>query len=371
MIRRIEIRNFKCFDRFVFQPDNRNASLIIGRNGSGKSTIGEVLFALAQIASGINTVSQQFSPVERYDQQVPQSSFSGEFLVNGKVYDYAVELTVSPDGRTLSVSSESLTVNQDPLYTKDATGNVTMYPGGTSYFDPSDHFALPLINNPSPDSDIEVFKRFCRNILFLKVWPLLMRSETDETKRNADVAFANFASWYLDRVTEIPGVYAETVQTMQRFVPEFNAIVFTPVAANSKRMMVRFSDGGAETLIPMAALSDGEKCLLVMSAIGAVNRQTAPVLCFWDEPDNFLSKSEVAAAVTELANMFQRRGQLIITTHDDEAIVKFDRDNTFVFERQGKLVPVRGDVRTLARVLDEDGVGTDLRTSLRMGDVDS
>lgn len=371
MLQKLQIRNCKCFDHFSFELGKRRASLIIGRNGSGRSTIGEILFSLSKIAAGNNTVFQHFGPANRFDWKLPESSFLAEFLIGEKVFEYAVTLSVAPDGRSVAVSRESLTVNHEPIFVKDSSGNVKLYPGGTVYFDPGDHFALPLINNPNPDSDVEVFKRFARNILVLKVWPLSMISETDVNLSGVDVSFSNFATWYYGCVSESPGVYGATVQAMQRFVPEFSAITFVQIAANSKRMMVRFAGGDFETTIPMAALSDGEKCLLAMSAVGAVNREVAPTLCFWDEPDNFLSKSEVAAAVTSLSSMFGRRGQLIVTTHDDEAILKFAREDTFVFERESRTAPVRNDVRTLRRVLDEDSLVNDLRTSLRMGDVDS
>ena len=51
--------------------------------------------------------------------------------------------------------------------------------------------------------------------------------------------------------------------------------------------------------------------------------RTAQILCFWDEPDNHLALSEVGHFVMDLRRSFQSGGQLVVTSHNQEAISRF------------------------------------------------
>ena len=67
-------------------------------------------------------------------------------------------------------------------------------------------------------------------------------------------------------------------------------------------------------------------CALVLAANGAYGR----LLCFWDEPDNYLALSEVGHFVMALRKAFQSGGQFITTSHNPEAIRRFSDENTLV-----------------------------------------
>jgi len=65
-------------------------------------------------------------------------------------------------------------------------------------------------------------------------------------------------------------------------------------------------------------------CAFVLAA----NDAYGPLVCFWDEPDNYLAPSEVGHFVLALRKEFQSGGQLITTSHNIEAISRFSDDNT-------------------------------------------
>ena len=371
MLKYLRIKNYKCFDDFVFEPTNRHVALVIGKNGSGKSTVGEILYTLRSIAQGDNSVEKLLGPGNRYEKSNPEVMFEATFGLPSGEFHYQVVFVATIDGLMMQVAHEELQMDGTNIFVKDSSGNVNIGNRKDSNFDPPDHCVLPLINNPNPDSGIETFKRYLRNLLFIKMWPLVMRGETEKGRVMLDIACGNFATWFLNAISEYPGVYAKTMEGIGRFVPELNALIFSPLGSESKRLVVRMGRGDAERMIPFVALSDGEKCLLAIAAIKAINEEIAPVTCFWDEPDNFLSISEVAAAMAFLSSAFRQRGQLLVTTHNDEAILKFPAIDTFVLERESRLTPVVSPVRTLKQVMTEDSIENDLRTSLRLGDIDS
>ena len=76
-------------------------------------------------------------------------------------------------------------------------------------------------------------------------------------------------------------------------------------------------------------------CALVLAA----NDAYGPVLCFWDEPDNYLALAEVGHFVLALRKAFQSGGQFIATSHNPEAIRRFSDENTLVLYRKSHLEP--------------------------------
>jgi ABC-type uncharacterized transport system ATPase subunit len=88
------------------------------------------------------------------------------------------------------------------------------------------------------------------------------------------------------------------------------------------------------------------------------------VVCFWDEPDNYLAPSEVGHFVLTLRKAFRSGGQLIATSHNTEAIRRFSEENTLVLYRKNHLEP------TIVRPLNELQVPGDLVSALVRGDVE-
>jgi hypothetical protein len=98
--------------------------------------------------------------------------------------------------------------------------------------------------------------------------------------------------------------------------------------------------------------------------IGAANKAYGPIFCFWDEPDNYLSLAEVGHFVLTLRRAFEAQGQIVMTSHNEEAIRKFSNENTWVLGRKSHLEP------TQHRLLSELGVGSDVVRSLMLGGLD-
>ena len=96
----------------------------------------------------------------------------------------------------------------------------------------------------------------------------------------------------------------------------------------------------------------------------AANDAYGPVLCFWDEPDNYLALPEVGHFVFALRKAFQSGGQFIATSHNPEAIRRFSEENTLVLFRKNHLEP------TIVRPLNQLQVSGDLVGALIRGDVE-
>jgi ABC-type multidrug transport system ATPase subunit len=95
----------------------------------------------------------------------------------------------------------------------------------------------------------------------------------------------------------------------------------------------------------------------------AADQAYGPIFCFWDEPDNYLSLSEVGQFVLALRRSFQNKGQLLTTSHNPEAIRKFSDDNILILDRHSHLEP------TILRPLTEVQINGNLEDALIRGDV--
>ena len=58
MIKRLYIHNFRCLENFDLPIAGKPSSLLIGKNGSGKSTVGYALEVLQSLARGTNRIGQ-------------------------------------------------------------------------------------------------------------------------------------------------------------------------------------------------------------------------------------------------------------------------------------------------------------------------
>ena len=49
MLERLYVHNFRCLENFEFKPGSTGSALLIGRNGTGKSTVARVLQLMQRI----------------------------------------------------------------------------------------------------------------------------------------------------------------------------------------------------------------------------------------------------------------------------------------------------------------------------------
>jgi predicted ATPase len=147
-------------------------------------------------------------------------------------------------------------------------------------------------------------------------------------------------------------------------MPDIQDFLNQLIGKDSKSMIVRFEKNNANLSVDFEDLSDGEKCFFLCAVVLAANKSYGPLFCFWDEPDNYLSLSEVGHFVISLRRSFKNSGQILVTSHNEEAIRKFSDENTFVLDRKSHLEP------TLVRLLSDINVRGDLVDTLIMGNIE-
>lgn len=369
MIKRIYIHNFRCLENFELPVSGISSCLLIGRSGSGKSTIGFALQALQSIARGTNRVGQLVKPGDfargRSDTPI---RFEIEVLIDGRNYEYNLALELPAGFKELRVAEERLSCEGCDVYSRQTAQVVlskTTAAGEAKFLVDWHLVALPLIQEQSESDPLRVFKNWLARILILAPHPTAITGDSDGDSLTPNREVSNFGEWFAGLLAHSPAAYARIDKFIKQVIGDFEDIKNPNTGKESRSLLVQFQHDSATLSLPFAALSDGEKCLFVCALVLASNTAYGPLLCFWDEPDNYLSLSEVGHFVMELRRAFESKGgQLLVTSHNPEAIRQFSDENTLLLFRKNHVEP------TLVRRIADVKVHGDLVDALIRNDVE-
>jgi len=361
MLQRLYVHNFRCLENFELILKELPSSLLIGKNGAGKSTIRVVLEILQHIGRGINRMREfdknHLGLIDPKDFTRGRSDvpirFEIEVLLENKLYKYILALELPENFRELRVFEEQLLISGNPIYSRKEA-QVTLYPSQSqrnleAKFLLDWHLvALPVIQEQSETDPLRIFKTWLARTIILAPIPSLMtgdsKGETLEPKRDG----SNFGEWFSGLLSRYPAAYTQADRYLRKVMPDIEDFLNEQIGKDSKSMVVRFEEKNANLSVDFKDLSDGEKCFFLCAVVLAANKYYGPLFCFWDEPDNYLSLSEVGHFVESLRRSFKDSGQIIATSHNEEAIRKFSNENTFVLHRKNHLEPTR--VRLLSDI---------------------
>jgi len=367
VLRRLYIHNFRCLENFELPISGLPSVLLIGNNGSGKSTVGFALEVLQKIARDTNRVGELVKPKDfaRGRTDVPMR-FEIEVELEGKVYAYAIAFEFPEGFKELRVLDEKLTVDGKPAFSRELA-QVHLAKAGqekASHFPVDWHLvALPIIQQQSKIDPLIVFKQWLSRMLIFRPLPGLIsgRSTGDTMQPNPQVS--NLGEWFTGLLTYAPASYSTIDDYLRQVMPDLKDIKNPLAGTDSRSLVVQFSNAQGNLQLPFEDLSDGEKCFMICALVLTANRAYGPLVCFWDEPDTYLALNEVGQFVVALRKAFQSGGQFIATSHNPEAIRCFSDENTLYLRRENHLEP------TVVRPLGQLQIGGDLVDALIRGGV--
>jgi ABC-type cobalamin/Fe3+-siderophores transport system ATPase subunit len=366
MLQRLYVHNFRCLENFELNLKDLPSSLLIGKNGTGKSTIAFALEVLQSIGRGINRVSQL---IQAKDFNSGRSGipirFEIEVLLKEQLYKYVLALELSPENpKEIRVFEEQLLVAGNPIYSREVS-QVNFYSSPQeAQFQLLWHLvALPLIQVQSETDPLYIFKNWLSRMIILAPIPSLMTGESSGETLEPERNGSNFGEWFSGLLRRYPAAYTQVDRYLREVMPDIQDIQNEPIGKDAKSMIVQFEANNQTLSLDFKDLSDGEKCFFLCAVVLAANKYYSP-FCFWDEPDNYLSLSEVGHFITTLRRSFKNSGQILVTSHNEEAIRKFSNENTFVLDRKSHLEP------TLIRMLSDISINGDLVDTLIRGDIE-
>lgn len=368
MIRRLYVHNFRCLENFELPIAGMSSTLLIGKNGSGKTTIRLALEILQKIARGTNRVKDLVKPQDlaRGRADVPMR-FEIEVDLAGEVYTYTIAFEFPEGFKELRVFEEKLTAGGRPVYSRDKA-QVQLARAGkereAKFLIDWHLVALPIIQQQSEVDPLFAIRQWMARMLILSPIPSLILGDSTEGTLEPNVQVTNLGAWFHGVFSNMPSAYGRMSESVRGVMPDLKDIKNRQITKDFRVLEVQFSADQNSIILPFEELSDGEKCFFIGGMVMAANEAHGPLFCFWDEPDNYLAMSEVGHFVMALRSHFQDSGQFVATSHNPEAIRRFSDENTLVLDRKSHLEP------TIVRRLSEIHVDGDLVGALIRGDVE-
>lgn len=344
MIQRLYIHNYKTFQNFELNATELHSLLILGKNGTGKSNLLEVMSIFQSIGKNKTALEDliQANDFGFFNQSSP-IVLELEAKTKGQVFIYHLEIVYPENFFKPKIETEKLKVDGNVIFDR-SNGKLNLKSSNSEFTLDWHHISLPLILIKDEQDPIFILKNYLSNIIVLGAIPSqfykLSRQENPFLNRDG----SNILDWMRFHLGQKPYLYSQMIHSLKFRMPDLIQFRFEQVGKEERELIVEFEERNERFLINFNFLSDGEKIFFLAAVLLAVVSQEIDILCFWDEPDAFISLPELNHFITTCRKTFENSklgSQLIVTSHKQGTINQFSEHNIFVFSRSSHLVPTR------------------------------
>jgi len=281
MITRLYTDNFKTLVNFALSLGPMN--LLLGANGSGKSTVLETIRLIRSFVCEDETSTELFptSSLCRWDKRTTQT-FELNLRDNEGTYTYRLEIDHEIDRSRCRVKSERLSYDQKLLYSSTLSEAQLL---AQLYHDDGNRGPEVLsdwnrsgVGRLQPRNDnklLTAFKDGLNNVFVMRINPdrILAESETEDVFPNADMS--NFAAWYRHLTQAQPTQVFELTEVLKNVLDGFLTLYLPPGGEKSRPLWAKFGvrtgDDSPESPITFrfCELSDGLRSLIALYTLVA------------------------------------------------------------------------------------------------------
>ncbi len=360
MLKSLYVDNYRSLVNFKIEFNSLN--LLLGKNGTGKTSVFDVLYNVRTLLINQSNVSIFFNTLTRWQTQPTQTI---EFMLETEkgTYKYNLILEHVSDEKLGRQGSQSVRIKEETLLIDNRKllefreGTIQLYNGdgtlGTTYPSRSQNSAIATM--PDRDDSLTYFKRQIANWIIIHPlpWYMSVREESSYPQVTVD----NYVGWY--RYLQQDGGFAKRLMDdLTEIIPEFDSFFLETV---TKELSLRFkADGKKKIQYSLDELSDGQRMLIILYTLLNLpeHEDMKNVMIFIDEPDNFIALREVQpwiSALYERCNDGEM--QAILISHHPETInyllMPSHEQVGYWFERSN-LTPTR--VERIATQSDQTGL---------------
>ena len=345
MIERLYLDNYKCFVNFEWQP--KALQLVLGTNGTGKTTVFHVLETLREFIVAGRPTTEAFptSTLTAWDTRFEQT-IELELTGNGGRYRYRLIVEHERGKQKSRIKTERLQFDQLTLYGFDGSDAHLFHndglPGPKFPFDWS-RSAIPTIPERPDNQRLVWFRDRMARVYFFAPDPLGMEYQSQTEVENPDRHLNDLVSWLrhllqesMDTGTGLRNCLREgAIDGLKDFRLE---------RAGETLRVLKFDfdfseDSATKSTKPFTLsfneLSEGQRCLVALFTMlyAAVGPDTT--LCV-DEPDNFVALREIQPWLTRLSDRVHddESCQCLLISHHPELIDYLATDHGLQFFRE-------------------------------------
>jgi energy-coupling factor transporter ATP-binding protein EcfA2 len=323
MLTRIYLDNFRCFVNFEYRPAPRQ--LILGKNGSGKSSLTHAVLLIRQfVMVGAELDDDLLRQRTRWLDQ-PKQTAEIEALIEGKRYLYRLVLEPWGEPVRVRVTEETLHCDGKPIF-EFALGEVHLFNDRferkvTYPFD-WHRSALATIVERKDNTLLWAFKRWLGELYCFQINPFTMSPTAEREERAPFGDMRNFASWYRHLLQVDPRANEALRESLRSSLDGFQYLSMQPVAEAARILSVEFRSPSLKESVGygLGQLSDGQKCLIALYTIVHFLIAKGSTIII-DEPDNFLSLREIQPWLTAVEEAIEEgQGQVLLISHHPEIL---------------------------------------------------
>ncbi|NLS98242.1 MAG: ATP-binding protein [Planctomycetaceae bacterium] len=328
MITRLYVDNYKCLVNFEWLP--ASLQLILGDNGSGKSTVFDVLGILRDFIVGGTGVDSAFreGTLTAWDRRQEQTF---ELNIEGDgVYRYRLSVEHELSRMRRRVKSEELTFDEKKLYCFDGSDAHLFRDDGSR--GPSFPFdwsrsAIATIPDRHDNRRLTWFRDRLKDIYVFSPDPRRMAPVADREVDSPGLYLEELVGWLRHLSQQSFEVVNSLRESLRDGVLESFRDFRLERRGESGRVLqfdFEFSGPSANRQKPFSLslndLSDGQRCLFALFTMLHAAVKPGAVLCV-DEPDNFVALRELQPWLTQLSDRVQdQEGQCLLISHHPELI---------------------------------------------------
>lgn len=338
MIKRLYIDNFKSLVNFELPL--QGLTLLLGSNGTGKTSILDVMFALRQLLAGSAKVTDRgifpTSTLTRW-QSVDTQIFELDVTISGHDYQYRLEIEHERLSRKARVRSERLNLSDQPLFDFQ-TGEVHLYRDdhseGPTFGGDWSESAMARIPPRHDNTHLTRFLEFMRKVIVCGLQPTNFKAESFTEDSMLDRDAGNFAAWYRHLLFERQDLVPAFLQVLKEAIDGFRGIRMEKIGLDTRALMVIFDQYNESYELRLDEISDGQRTLIALYSLVRLAAGQGYTL-FLDEPDNYVALTEIQPWGIELADACGEDFiQAVICSHHPELIDYLGGDRGTVLERE-------------------------------------
>lgn len=333
MLKRFYADNFRCLVNFEFRPPA--VSLLVGRNGSGKTTVLDGLKLVRNFLFGEGDAKQIFGYSKTLWETRPKQRFELEVEAKGgEIYLYVLELDHS-DGANPRLLREELSHEGNPLFRFD-DGKVQLFsdahvPRGESFGFSTKTSALA--NFVVRGTHMDRFQTAAHRILFFSLDPRKMEWSSSTEARGLKESAENLPSWLRTVSQENPHAFLRLTESLKHVVTGFEQLKFLDIGGSKVLQVLLAGQNRASFPATLPILSDGERCLIALYTVLHTLPQLTGTLVF-DEPDNFVALDEIEPWLHALRDVVdESKIQVVVASHHPDIVDYLAADDAFILGR--------------------------------------
>lgn len=337
MLTRLYVNNYRCLVNFEFKPSSKQ--LILGRNGSGKSTVLDVLSLLRDFSvHGHDMDGFVGTTKTRWLSDVGQQRFELEVIGNHGEYQYLLDVEEWGNQSRPRVVRETVYYNDSPIFYFE-NGEVFLYNDRevekqVEYPFDWHRSALATIRERKDNTKLTWFKRWLGSLIHVQInpWEMLARSEVESTEPAANMG--NFADWYRHLLQDNGASVYKALAELKKVIPGLESLDAKEAGLNVRYLQaaIRHESGG-KVQYSFSELSEGQRALIILYILNYCGVKPGSTLLI-DEPDNFIALAEIQPWLLNLLDRVDdQNSQVILVSHHPELLNQLASQGGIIFER--------------------------------------